>query len=111
MVKWRCTVCGYVHDGDSPPEQCPKCGAPREKFERLPDDKAQLIERSRFTNGLHMQLYTLLEEVAAVAQKGIQDNLDPPCVRIFETVLAEARVNQQRIKAEIQGHIGKGKWG
>ena len=33
MKKWRCTVCGYVHQGEEPPEKCPNCGAPREKFE------------------------------------------------------------------------------
>ena len=27
MKKWRCTVCGYVHTGDSAPERCPLCGA------------------------------------------------------------------------------------
>jgi mannose-6-phosphate isomerase-like protein (cupin superfamily) len=32
MKKWRCTVCGYVHDGVEPPEKCPNCGAAREKF-------------------------------------------------------------------------------
>ncbi|MBC8385919.1 MAG: NADH peroxidase [Candidatus Cloacimonetes bacterium] len=31
--KWICTVCGYVHEGESPPEKCPQCGAPAEKFE------------------------------------------------------------------------------
>jgi nitrite reductase (NADH) large subunit len=23
---WKCEVCGYVHEGDSPPDQCPVCG-------------------------------------------------------------------------------------
>ncbi|MBR7011898.1 MAG: NADH peroxidase, partial [Muribaculaceae bacterium] len=23
--KWICTVCGYVHEGDTPPEKCPQC--------------------------------------------------------------------------------------
>jgi len=32
MKKWRCTVCGYIHSGEFPPEKCPNCGAPREKF-------------------------------------------------------------------------------
>jgi mannose-6-phosphate isomerase-like protein (cupin superfamily) len=32
MKKWRCTVCGYVHEGIEPPEKCPNCGAAREKF-------------------------------------------------------------------------------
>jgi len=30
---WRCTVCGYVHDGSKPPEGCPACGADRSAFE------------------------------------------------------------------------------
>ncbi len=30
---WRCTVCGYVHHGEEPPEFCPLCGAGREEFE------------------------------------------------------------------------------
>ena len=39
MVKWRCVVCGYVHDGDEPPEKCPKCGVPASKFVRLQEKK------------------------------------------------------------------------
>lgn len=38
MKKWRCTVCGYVHTGDEPPNQCPNCGAPREKFVEITDE-------------------------------------------------------------------------
>ncbi len=111
MKKWRCGVCGYVYDGDGPPDVCPKCGAPKEKFEAIADDKAQLIARSRLTNGLHMELYAVMEKAIAIAERGIEDNLDPPCVAIFNTVKEEAWQTQQRIKAEIQGHIGKGKWG
>ena len=25
MKKWVCPVCGYVHEGDTPPEKCPVC--------------------------------------------------------------------------------------
>ncbi len=32
MKKWKCTICGYVHEGDAPPEICPVCGADRDKF-------------------------------------------------------------------------------
>lgn len=35
MKKWRCTVCGYIHEGDHPPDNCPICGAPAEKFELI----------------------------------------------------------------------------
>ncbi len=30
--KWICSVCGYVHEGDTPPENCPQCRVPAEKF-------------------------------------------------------------------------------
>lgn len=30
---WRCSVCGYVHRGETPPEFCPVCGVPRSEFE------------------------------------------------------------------------------
>ena len=32
MAKWICSVCGYVHEGDTPPESCPQCKAPASKF-------------------------------------------------------------------------------
>lgn len=33
---WICTVCGYIYYGDEIPEdyRCPKCGVPRELFEK-----------------------------------------------------------------------------
>jgi len=38
MKKWKCTVCGYIHDGDEPPEKCPVCGAGRDKFVEVPPE-------------------------------------------------------------------------
>lgn len=29
-----CPICGYTHEGE-PPEKCPVCGAPREKFKKF----------------------------------------------------------------------------
>ncbi len=33
VKRWMCKVCGYIHQGEEPPEVCPLCGAPREQFE------------------------------------------------------------------------------
>ena len=33
-MKYVCSVCGYVHEGDAPPERCPQCKAPAAKFIR-----------------------------------------------------------------------------
>jgi uncharacterized membrane protein len=35
MKKWRCTICGYVHEGDEPPDKCPVCGADKSLFEEI----------------------------------------------------------------------------
>jgi hypothetical protein len=111
VKKWRCSVCGYIFDGDAAPEFCPKCKAPREKFTEVPTDTAQLIERSRFTNDLLMELATLASKVEVLAAKGIEDNLDPGCLGVFKAAKTQAEVLKQMSKAEIQTHISKGKWG
>lgn len=111
MQKWRCTVCGFIYDGDAPPEKCPNCGAPREKFERLPDDKARLIERSRLSNGLHVRLIALLMKVSEVSQEGVDDNLDPRCFQIFTQAKEMADLVAQKSRTEIQAHVGRSKWG
>lgn len=38
--KFICTVCGYVHEGDSAPEKCPQCGVPASKFKELNESAA-----------------------------------------------------------------------
>ena len=39
MKKFRCKVCGYIHEGDAAPERCPQCKVPAEKFEEVKEDK------------------------------------------------------------------------
>ena len=35
MKKFVCTICGYVHEGDTPPEFCPQCKVPADKFKEV----------------------------------------------------------------------------
>ena len=39
MKKFVCSVCGYVHEGDSAPERCPQCKVPAEKFNEVKEDE------------------------------------------------------------------------
>lgn len=41
MKKFVCLVCGYVHEGEEAPEQCPICKAPKEKFVEKKDETLQ----------------------------------------------------------------------
>ena len=34
-MKYRCSVCGYIHEGNQPPEFCPQCKAPASKFKEV----------------------------------------------------------------------------
>jgi rubrerythrin len=32
-IRWKCSKCGYVHTGKTPPEECPSCKHPKEYYE------------------------------------------------------------------------------
>lgn len=39
MAKFRCMICGYVHEGAEAPDRCPQCKAPKEKFVLIDETK------------------------------------------------------------------------
>lgn len=34
-MKCRCKICGYIHEGEEPPENCPVCKALADYFEKV----------------------------------------------------------------------------
>ncbi len=32
-IRWKCSVCGFTHEGTEPPPKCPACKHPREYYE------------------------------------------------------------------------------
>jgi len=81
MKKYVCQVCGYVHEGDNPPEFCPVCKAPASKF---------ALQSSGMT--------WATEHVVGVAQgvsedilKDLRDNFTGECTEVG-MYLAMARV-------------------
>lgn len=107
---FKCTICGYVSEGEAAPEKCPKCGQGADKFEELSEEAAEKIYRSDRTNAIHIEIITLAEKIIALSQEGIEDNLDPKCVGAFNHAKNEAWMIKQRSKTELAGHIGLGKW-
>ena len=43
-MKFVCTVCGYVHEGDAAPAACPVCKVPAEKFQAQAAEKVWAAE-------------------------------------------------------------------
>lgn len=43
MRKWECTICGYIHEGDEPPKECPVCGAGPEYFKEIIEKEGETL--------------------------------------------------------------------
>lgn len=90
MKKFVCSVCGYVHEGDSAPEKCPICNAPASKF----------VEQSG-------EMSWAAEHVVGVANgapeeiiKGLRENFTGECTEVG-MYLAMARVAHREGYPEI----------
>ena len=110
MAIFRCTVCGYKFEGPDAPDFCPKCGSPKDKYVQLDEESAKKVLTSARTNSIHAELIGIADRIVTLANEGIEINLDPPCVALFHKAVEEAVHIRQRSKAEIESHIGKGKW-
>ncbi len=44
MKKWVCPVCGYVYEGENPPEECPVCKVPGKSFTEMKENEALAAE-------------------------------------------------------------------
>ncbi len=47
MKRWECSVCGYIHEGEEPPDECPVCGADKSQFVLLEDRDTPAPENPR----------------------------------------------------------------
>ncbi len=43
-MKWTCSVCGYTHEGPNPPEKCPQCGVPADKFVEVKEGAIEFVD-------------------------------------------------------------------
>ena len=73
--KWICTVCGYVHEGDTPPAQCPVCRAKAEKFVEIKDEGLNWACEHKLGDG-QVEDAEVLQEAVALAGGELVDT--PP---------------------------------
>lgn len=55
--KFKCKVCGYVHEGDAAPQKCPLCQAPQQEFEELTEQQPAAAKKGLDRNS---NAYTLI---------------------------------------------------
>lgn len=106
---WKCSVCNYIHEGEGAPEKCPKCGAPKEKFNKLEEDIEKKVISSRETNELLMNSIGMLDELEAIGECGAEINLDPGCFRYFSELKEQCKILKQNALAEVETHVKRDK--
>ena len=99
--KFICTVCGYVYEGETAPEKCPRCGVPASKFKELKEDE-----------GLNF----VTEHVIGVAKgcdeemiKDLNAQFNGECTEVG-MYLAMARVAHREGYPEIGAYYEKAAW-
>lgn len=100
MKKWRCTVCGYVHEGDTPPAQCPQCKVPAEKFE-------EVVEGERDWAAEHV--VGIAKGVDGEVVQDLRDNFTAECTEVG-MYLAMSRVAHREGYPEIGLYWEKAAW-
>ena len=89
MKKWVCPVCGYVHEGDTPPEFCPQCKVPGSKFTEM---KAEQSWAAEHVVGVGKQFGAdVPEEVRQQIICGLRANFEGECSAVG-MYLARGRV-------------------
>ncbi len=74
MKKYVCKVCGYVHEGDSAPEQCPVCKASADKFEEMGDGLNFVCE--------HVIGVGAKDQIDAEVYEGLKSNFEGECCEV-----------------------------
>ena len=45
---WKCSVCGYIHKGNEPPEECPQCSSSCKEYSELKDKQKLKFDGEKF---------------------------------------------------------------
>lgn len=100
--QWKCTVCGYIHEGEQPPETCPACGAPKSQFvllSELPDALTKSLKMA-FAEESKAHVRNM-----AFARKAELDEL-PQIGKLFRAVAEAERVHASEYLKYLEGMIG-----
>ena len=90
-MKFICSVCGYVHEGNEAPEKCPQCGAPASKFTKASEgEKIYVTEH----------VVGVAKGVDAEILQGLRENFNGECTEVG-MYLAMSRVAEREGYPEI----------
>ena len=100
MKKFVCQICGYVHEGNEPPEFCPQCKAPKEKFTEQTQGELAYADEHRVG---------IAQGVDEEIIEGLRMNFTGECTEVG-MYLAMARVAHREGYPEIGLYWEKAAW-
>ncbi len=100
MKKFICPVCGYVHEGEEPPEKCPLCGVPGSKFK---------VEEATELSWAAEHVLGVAKDADPEIKAGLKSNFEGECSEVG-MYLAMARVAYREGYAEVGAYYEKAAW-
>ena len=91
MKKWRCSVCGEIVTGENPPEKCPLCKQPAEKFVEVVENKLDWAAE---------HVVGVAKDAPEEIKEGLRANFNGECMEVG-MYLAMARVAHREGYPEI----------
>lgn len=73
--KFRCLVCGYIHEGENAPEECPLCHVGAENFEEIEETEGELTWADEHKLGT-------AKNVDPEILKGLRDHFNGECCEV-----------------------------
>ncbi len=89
-MKWVCSICGYVYEGEQAPEKCPVCKAPASKFVKQEGNMTWAAEH----------VVGVGKDAPAEIVEGLRENFNGECSEVG-MYLAMARVAHREGYPEI----------
>jgi rubrerythrin len=102
MRQWKCTACGYVHEGGGPPDACPQCGAGKWRFILNEPLSEELEARVKEALAAEAKAHVRNQAFAEIAfREG-----HPQIGRLFAAVAEAERVHANEYLKYIHGLLG-----
>ena len=99
MAKWVCSVCGYVHEGDQAPAECPVCHVGADKFNKMEGEMTWAAEH----------VLGVAKGVDEDIIEGLRANFEGECTEVG-MYLAMARVAHREGYPEVGLYYEKAAW-
>lgn len=100
--QWKCTVCGYLHNGKEPPDVCPVCGANKWQFilnQPLPAELEAVLK-----DGFAGESKAHVRNLAFAAKARAEGH--PEVALLFTAVAQAERVHANQYLKYLEGVVG-----